>query len=870
VHKFELLRKLLVCGAVVASLVSCGGGGGGVSTSTSAPTEPDIPARPLGSVQFDTSDLKWAYIQGQTLGEFAEPVNLAPTARLAQFSTVDLTNVPEDFFVGYLVDDLNFSNYLDIDVELVGSNQIKFLLKPRPNLLQGTYYGTFFPVACYLNEDGTDCEQHLSGSPAKPIKYSLTVYPKMFVSEDAGGVVFHVSQGSNTPTTGKMLGLSQNFPPGDLVAEVRYPGAMNNWLTVSRSTQGFDLSVLATNFPLGNYSATVVVTSIGSKQTGSAVVSLTVNQNSFSAVQDRPVLQVTDETTDADLQFEIPVGLSNNLSVPWRATSTAPWIVFNKSSGLTGESILYSVSKELLGRMPIETRDALVGATATITVSHVGALTVDPLSFPVKVHRLTSALVASQSGPIPVNTKGYFSVFDGINVHGGTALETVGPSPLALTTDGFIQTMPTVPGVYQVRTVNALSLPSNAVTVTFSAPSNHTYSFLPGDNLKRSLAYDQTHDALYVTDKTNNRIVRHKHSSGSWATSTLALQGVSDIGLSFDRKRLYATQTNGVLSRIAADSFTLQSSFNYGKPIPEYKKLSQGLVVFGPGTDVVPLLTDYTSTGGLELSGMVMFSSDGDRFTPVQRSYGDYGYAPERGGWFSRSFWPAYAYFVQAQPRELAFGNYVGLLSPGSVTPAQEILQFGRLPFFYTLDVGQNYPERISAPYGLVDRQSFSDVFGFNLALPGLPSNYTVVGSVLSPDWRFAYLLAYPLLALNGDQPTTLKPRVFVYELFQSAVDSQAVILRPEYFDIDHFPTCRRAQDSTCNLDTVSAATMDGRTIFFAGDKGIAVVPVPAAVRAFPSAAGTSLMRSATTNKTMSSKSSDSRNKLKGFGYRSQ
>jgi hypothetical protein len=100
--------------------------------------------------------------------------------------------------------------------------------------------------------------------------------------------------------------------------------------------------------------------------------------------------------------------------------------------------------------------------------------------------------------------------------------------------------------------------------------------------------------------------------------------------------------------------------------------------------------------------------------------------------------------------------------------------------------------------------------------------NYYPVRGLVTPDGSRVYVLAY---REDSAGDPTLTPRVFVFD----ATAAQASLPLLGYFDIPDFPGCAPGNDpTTCNEITVSGAiSIDGHTLFFAGEQKLVVAPVP-------------------------------------------
>jgi hypothetical protein len=835
-------------------LTSCGGGGSGGSVGQSQ-TQIASSARG-GSVVVDTTPINLKYVRGDEQTAVNTPDAQANLTRIITIDGIDLNNPPDNFILGYFSDSGSTVNHLNIFFEQLDSKRLRARIQPAYGLAPGEYIGSLQLVACFAKSGVDECEKHLDGSPTVKVPYKITVFSRLFL-QDLYVSTAYANQGSTTPILGSSS-IEGVISLDDIVAQITYLGNTTDWLSVTKTITGFTYSVNAKNAPVGTHTATVNITSSASNQSVTKTIELRVGINSFSGIQTARNFEITDQTIAQDLTSEILVGIDNgDITIPWKATSNVPWITLDKNSGVTGETITYRISPSYVATMPTEIYTERKGSFGTITISNESTLTIAPLSISVEAHRMTSELNSVLSAPMPINAPGYPMYFDGKNIFGGTIFETTGPSPLTIQRDyigrGIVETVPTVAGVYTISTKNALGIPTRPVTATFLATSQHTYNFIAAQSYKRSMAYDQTTDALYVVDKTNSQLLRFKHTNGAWASSQLDIPNVSDLGLSQDQKRLYASQTTGVINQIAMSNFGVARTSSYGKPFPEYKTLSQNLTVIGLGEDFIPISTEYASFGVGQFSGIVSFSSTDNLFLPVS----GYGYKPERGGWFVRSNKPDNAFFIQADivrtPFD-TFGDYAGVQYSTRLTPTAYQLAYGTIGRFDKLDQGL-----IANDYGLglIDRKRFSSVSGgggaFGADLANLPPEYQTVGSAVSSDWKFIYILAYPLAAINGDLSTTLKPRVFVYQL-TSDYFFPTVSLLPNYFEFDNFPTCRRPSDASCLLDTLSSVSMDGRTLFFAGDAGIAIVPIPSSLNTGVQ----SIMNKTTQSKTLSKSTSTS------------
>jgi hypothetical protein len=817
------LKRIAMWLSLIALFIitSCGGGGGtssgGGATNLASASQ---------SMSFDTTSMDFTMVEGKAFS--AGNVNLSNGSvrleeqRLISFGNLNLTQTPENLFLALFAQDLSTFEHLSSSLSIIDERRLAATFYPNPSLKPGVYSGTLSFIACYLDAK-EECTSHLLGSPSALIKYKITVLPELRLNP-VGETYFYKSERSTTLTRGS-LELNGVGASDTASTQISYTGTGSDWLKLTKTDRGYEYSINSEQLPPGEFTATLTISSKETRQSVSQDFRLFISPNSIEISHRNPGLSISDSTTPNDLQASVLITVPNqqglSSALGWRATTNVPWISLTNVNGLLGEKLTYSVSKDFIESMQLGTANAQSGK---ITISSDGSYALSPVELPVLLERNTSEIRAIYSAPYPAGTEGYRLSLGG-TFDGTTGLISNGPSPFELTPDGFVQTAPTLPGRYTLTTKNALGISANKVSVIFLDKTSYSYAFIPSAGLKRSLAYDQTTNSLFAADKTNSKLKRFKYQNGQWTDSELLFPNVSDLGLSRDRTRLYVSQTSGSLNKVSVENFITEQSYSFGKGFPEYKPLSQNIPVYGLGNDVVPILTEYLAAPDAprELSGITAFSSKENRFIP----FTGYQTNPQNGGWLVPSHLPELAYFRQLPPFNQFLTPEIAVLLDTNMYFSSNNLSFGSIAPFDTVDSG-GYMQ--NSFFGVVDRKRFIHKSGLQNDLSPLPQGFQIVGSVMSPDWKFYYVLAYPNSALNGDAPTLLKPRVYVYDLsnpFQTSIP-----LLSGYFEFDDFPTCRAAASPACLLDTTSSITLDGRSLFFAGDKGIAVVPVPTAYKA--------------------------------------
>jgi hypothetical protein len=105
----------------------------------------------------------------------------------------------------------------------------------------------------------------------------------------------------------------------------------------------------------------------------------------------------------------------------------------------------------------------------------------------------------------------------------------------------------------------------------------------------------------------------------------------------------------------------------------------------------------------------------------------------------------------------------------------------------------------------------------------GVTSYFAINAQVaqLTPDGKRLYVLTYPYT--NNGPIGSVPPRIFVFDAQTTSTNLNVL----GYFDIADYPSCL-PDAITCYSNGASAISLDGKTLFFAGDKNFIVVPVPA------------------------------------------
>jgi hypothetical protein len=169
---------------------------------------------------------------------------------------------------------------------------------------------------------------------------------------------------------------------------------------------------------------------------------------------------------------------------------------------------------------------------------------------------------------------------------------------------------------------------------------------------------------------------------------------------------------------------------------------------------------------------------------------------------------------VHTNPAGLGFGTNFSLSETGS----RLLLNINGLEALY------------DGSFNLVGSAVFPTVSG--------QASYTPMTGVVTPDGTRAYVLG-----IRQDANTTLSvtPRVFVFDATTTQTDLNVL----GYFDIPDYPdVCDTSYGYPCAWTPVAGAvSIDGGTLFFAGDQSLLVVPVPSTLSTVSSTSNRPLSR---------------------------
>ncbi len=596
----------------------------------------------------------------------------------------------------------------------------------------------------------------------------------------------------------------------ELGASVRYLGAASGWLTLTRAgDRSFTLSASAASLPAGTYSAELVLTSGPSTMPVAVPVSFTVGGVSWAVTGARN-FTVNRDTTAAQLGTAVTLDIPGLQAQQWNASSSAAWLVLSQTAGTTGTGQLKaSVDLAELRRLP-----NFATYTAEVTVSSPNPL-IAPAKLPFTLVKSVPELryaspyarLPNESGDVTLRGRGFSTLGQP-----GQALQVSGATPLAVTlvsdTELTVRLPGAASGTVSFALPNQLGIDSATPELKVAAPHTYAYQAVPTAGRKGGLVFDPVAQALYTANATLGSVMRFSYDGSKWNTDSVPLPGADMAGLSPDGKLVVATSTT-TNSVVLLDPATLAKRGTY-----------TAQTVGAGGPYVAPRL-GVMNDGRAYFQGSVAGAGGLPYFDIFSRSFGgvDGNFTFYDGPWFDVSGDGSRMLIVQSA----GISPSPPMLYMNSTDPAPKVNPAG-LNFWYRAAQSLHGERFVEENLRVWDRDF---AFMGNLSIPA-SSNYYGRYTVLSPDGRRAYVLAYDF-AGNGSGA----PRVYVFDTSTRMVSSTDLPLLG-YFTLADRPSCSPI-DYNCVESLRATVSPDGKTLFFIGDAKLVVTPIPA-LTASPSA----------------------------------
>ena len=666
-----------------------------------------------------------------------------------------------------------------------------------------------------------------------PITYTVTAPAggQQLLSVTPPNVTLTAAEGASSAPSAVQV-TEATWRPGLRAPVIEYREGQS-WLNITPVQGGYNFVANAANLSIGTYTATVFIANnelpqginepFGNSQ--QVFVSVTVGPG---FIRPADIVRVVDaETWDFELIGDVVINLAGGSPMTWNATSDVPWLLVTPSGTTDPNSSLQFGIQQLW----LSTAENFADHVATVTVTAPGAA-ITPMSFAVRVQRRMAEVtgvgahvqLSGQQTMLVVSGRG-FDAFDSPNSRlstnsGSTAtfVERVSDTKMLLTYDSFNN-----PGTFRMIATNRLGYDTAEGSFVVVSPTAYTYDTVASGGAIAHLAIDHETGTLYGVrlgdTPQEGSLVRFRSSGGNWTADSPSISAVGNVGVLNDGNVIVNTLPGGLT---ILDRDTLTSTFNLNLSCTGLHGKSQNMPVTLDGRVWLSrALINPGCAGSPRWGELGRFDPDTDAFqlfeTPnepwfVGRFANGPSFVMSRNG----------ERLVMHQESNQNFPPMVYLDASESVlrpTPQDQ-------PNWFQTATSSDDGGRMLFDHDRLVNEEFATVG--RVAIPDYTLPFTVgaipAASVLSPDGSRAYVLTYPV-SFIGQSPTPAAPlpRVWVVDTSDDVGDAALPMLG--YFELDDAPSCLTGVP--CDYRSRAAISLDGATLFFAGDLRLVVAPIP-------------------------------------------
>ena len=678
----------------------------------------------------------------------------------------------------------------NVDIALISGTEGAVTVTPSGSVPSGTIHSGHLTYKLCTDPDCT----HVAWSRTVP--YSITrfqVNPPSITLSGTEGIPVQAFNLAVMPADSTHL---LTFTPSDPTV-----------LTADHS----DPSKVVLQFPtahVGSLNATLGISfpGLSSPQDGALQIPVQLNIASDIVAPAPAPLTINASTSMQALTNTLPVSFVDAKVHAWSATSDKPWLVLDHAQDTNAAAIQYHVDRTQLGGITNWNND-----TATISVSSDGLSTLNvPVTLAKQLPELQlatpAAVMAGEATTVHVTGLG-LSQLAGVgqlSVNGAPVV-----SGTIVSDTAAVLQLPALPaGKASIVAANALSLAAPAAPVGVEAPGTFAATLVAHGGMNRAIAFDATRNAIYAanngTDQyaTAHSLVRYQLVGSNWTVATLPVNNIGLLALAPDRSAVYVGSGESLL---VVDPDTLQvrttvalpqgtsaaSNFYFTEPLPVTNDLrlwisSDAFYDLRRGTFGTATASSASTSGLLYepnefgmASGNGLFVASCTCAQPIGPSY-----------WYD----PTTAQFQQVLPGVLI--NSATFDSTGALMLAND-----------------------NTVYRTSDWSEVSRV-DINNTVPGWNSG----AGVLSPDGTRVYRQAIYGLPAQVDHIEVID--------ISSGADLGSIALP------NKATTCSATGAYFCDEQGRLAMDPTGTTLFWVGEQGLAVVPIPPALSGVASAHG--------------------------------
>lgn len=621
-----------------------------------------------------------------------------------------------------------------------------------------------------------------------------------------------------------------SWKPGVRTPTVSYTGP-TGWLEVEAVAGGFNVRANADNLPAGTYEAVLSVEpnalpanvvdpfGIGMR---SVNVSVTVGAG---LVRPADVTHVVDsDDSFPALAGTVPISIMGGLVTSVTATENADWLQVS-SPALSDGNLHYNIDLDWLRNTAVNFQEY----TATVELS-VPNSPITPVQFDIRFTPKFAEVtgVGPQrllSGPVRLNVIGR-----GFSTLANPASRLTGVPVLGVTpvSDNklLVDTDVGGPFTYSISFGNGLGVPAASRSFRVITPPSPTYATVPTGNYLQMLRADDERGVVYGL-RIDGTLLRFRPDGGSWTSDTMALADVTNFGLMNDGSLLVTTGSAGASTIHVLDGNSLAETATLQVPggIARLNWTVPGLPVSADAKVWLPLRA--ICGGSMARLGY---------YDPADGAVHDFDVAGQPCPWLQ-----GIEFSMARNGERMALTPHAFVDDPKPLLymdASDRILRSGNSQQYSVGSWGNSAHSNDDGSRTVLDLHRVVDAeqsLVGNLSVPDYgpaPGTAQHVAAIVSPDGTRTYVMAYRMA--DKSQASQLPPRVYVFD--SSAMVGNANLPVLGYFEVPDYPACHAAF-SGCDETPLAAISIDGRTLYFAGDDLLLVVPVPADGMLGPAAA---------------------------------
>jgi hypothetical protein len=604
----------------------------------------------------------------------------------------------------------------------------------------------------------------------------------------------------------------------------------SGWLSVVRGAGNtWTLNANALTLPPGSYAA--IVTFAAAWPSAPRQMNVTLVVGSGLVVSSRHSLTVNAETKAEQLAGSIPVAVAGGLPFNWTASTASPWLQIATATGSSSMPINWTISQSALANLAnFADHTATINVTTSLPNVPVGQVQVTLTRQLAELHQATPyLLVQGKSERLIVRGRGFDSM---LNPASRLSIGGVTPTSVSRINDRqlVVQLPPVASPSFSAQATNALGIPTGTVTLKSVAPVARPYAFVPGlGGTVKSLIHDGERDALFATQSMSagsNAVKRLVRSGATWTATAFATADVYDIALSPDGSALVMAMRRAELrwlDPVSGNEDTAARLVLPNRYLSDDREffLAQGLTATADGLVWLATEPDFVSPWKSLMAVNLRTKEIVGPYTEQNRAFTFY-----RGPLF-------------AAPRDGS--RMLGRQNSGisGSTGTDDAVRYDAASATFDRSAKLRAPFDMRFTHDgrlvLVDLARVLDANDDLHGLVRLPQSvgpeWQEVAGQISGDGTRVYLLALPYRSVSGFSAVAsgIKPRLFVFDASAASANPSGLPLLG-YVELNDYPSdC--VGYSLCRSGLASTISADGNTLFFLGDRGLVVLPVPTALQ---------------------------------------